>query len=133
MTFPLSATADKIFSGERVASVRSIRLVPIARRSNSPSFHDLLNNNRVKPHIAARWLGHSIQIALKHYARIKDADYARMTDGIKSSATDTIDIDSIAQTLINQSHNLIFRRGKKTGQHHVEKALQEIATTITSA
>ena len=45
---------------------------------------DLLNDGRVKPHTIARWMGHSIQIALKHYARIKDDDFAIMTDGTKS-------------------------------------------------
>jgi len=47
---------------------------------------DLLNDGRVKPHTIARWLGHSIQIALKHYARIKDEDFDAVTGDAESCA-----------------------------------------------
>jgi hypothetical protein len=50
---------------------------------------DLLNDPRVKPHNAARWLGHSIQVALKHYARIKDEDFDAVT-GESESCTEPI-------------------------------------------
>ncbi len=52
---------------------------------------DLLNDGRVKPHTIARWLGHSIQIALKHYARIKDQDYEIMTDDMKNVTPNATD------------------------------------------
>ena len=47
---------------------------------------DLLNDGKVKPHTIARWLGHSIQIALKHYARIKDEDFDAVTGDAESCA-----------------------------------------------
>lgn len=47
---------------------------------------DLLNDGRVKPHTIARWVGHGIQIALKHYARIKDEDFDAMTERVESGA-----------------------------------------------
>jgi len=55
---------------------------------------DLLNDNRVKPHVVARWVGHNIQIALKHYARIKDEDFEKMTADTKSCAPNAGGLDT---------------------------------------
>ena len=58
---------------------------------------DLLNDGTVKPHTIARWLGHSIQIALKHYARIKDEDYEAVIGDTSCCETKPNPSKSIAQ------------------------------------
>ena len=63
---------------------------------------DLLNDGRVKPHTAARWLGHSLQIALKHYARIKDKDFDAVTGDTKLGALPTL-LDAV--TCCNTTQN----------------------------
>jgi len=47
---------------------------------------DLLNSGKVKPHVIARWMGHGIQIALKHYARILNEDFEAVMDSTETCA-----------------------------------------------
>jgi len=80
---------------------------------------DLLNEGKVKPHTIARWMGHSIQIALKHYARIKDDDFAIMTDGTRS-VTQGIGVHTVSlDTAPPMSH---LRVAQKASQYTPETA-----------
>ena len=78
---------------------------------------DLLNDGRVKPHVISQWLGHSIQIALKHYARIKDEDFDAVTGGVKSGTPKTI---SNAVSLDTTQAKLRLGVAQKAAQYPAE-------------
>ena len=79
---------------------------------------DLLNDGTVKPHTIARWLGHSIQIALKHYARIKDCEFEIMTDDTKSVTKNARGISVTLDATTTQSQ---FGVAQKASQYTPER------------
>ena len=95
---------------------------------------DLLNDGRVEPHTVARWLGHSPQIALKHYARIKDEEYEIMTDDADGGTFFTKPGRGRGR---NDSINHYAKQESKGGTKSVtvtaRNGLQEIATTNKKA